>query len=55
MRALTYVVLAAMLAGCSSFNLGAILYCPHGEACAFQKYPAPQAEKAEPAANDKKL
>ena len=26
----------ALLAGCSSFRLGAMLYCPYGAACTLQ-------------------
>lgn len=29
----------ALLSGCSSFKLGGMLYCPHGQACSFQQVP----------------
>lgn len=43
---------AALLAGCSSFNLGGVAYCPHGQVCTFSVQPperqASQAEKGSP-------
>lgn len=29
----------AVLFGCSSFKLGAMAYCPHGQACALRVVP----------------
>lgn len=30
---------AVLLSGCSSFNLGTIAYCPHGQQCLIQAAP----------------
>lgn len=41
------VILAAvLLAGCSSFKLGGVVYCPHGMACSFQQMPPTQVTPA---------
>lgn len=32
------------LSGCSSFNLGAVMYCPHGQACEMQVDPPASAD-----------
>lgn len=37
------ILCAALLAGCSSFNLGGVAYCPHGQDCAFSVRPAASA------------
>jgi len=38
----TIIILAVLMAGCSSFNMGAVCYLPHGEAatCQIQVMPA---------------
>ena len=33
------VLLAVLLGSCSSFNLGAVLYCPAKAACSLQTVP----------------
>lgn len=43
-RALLAMCFAGLLAGCATAKLGAILYCPYGEACSLQKLPEPKPE-----------
>ena len=39
-----YALIAMLLlSGCSSFKLGGVAYCPHGQACSFDMQP-PQVE-----------
>jgi hypothetical protein len=39
MRRAACLVALLALAGCSSFKLGAMAYCPHGQACDFRIVP----------------
>ena len=39
MKLLVCLSLAALLSGCASFNLGAMLYCPHGQLCELRVSP----------------
>lgn len=43
MRRLVLIAFGLLLAGCSSFNLGGVAYCPHGQDCAFSVRPAASA------------
>lgn len=36
--------LAVLLSGCSSFNLGTVVYCPHGQECRVDVKPPKPAE-----------
>lgn len=49
-RPLLALCAAIILTGCATAKLGVILYCPFGEACSLQKFPAPQPEKEKPLA-----
>jgi hypothetical protein len=40
MRRAFILIAACLLAGCSSFNLGGMAYCPHGQDCIFVVRPA---------------
>lgn len=40
--------LLALLFGCSSFNLGAMAYCPHGQACTLRVVPPEVAASGTP-------
>lgn len=40
MRKLFVLFSLVMLTGCSSFRLGAVLYCPHGQACELAVTPS---------------
>lgn len=40
MRKLFVLSLLATLTGCSSFRLGTVLYCPHGQACELAVAPS---------------
>lgn len=35
----SYLLVAVLLSGCSSFKLGAFAYCPHGQSCEFKAAP----------------
>jgi uncharacterized protein YcfL len=43
------ILVALMLAGCSSFKLGSAMYCAYGEACAMQSMPVKPAAPLAPA------
>ena len=37
MKKIAAALLLTILAGCSSFHLGSMVYCPHEKTCAFQQ------------------
>jgi hypothetical protein len=39
------ILLCLLLAGCSSFKLGGLAYCPHGQACTFDMRPQSEEPK----------